>query len=184
LYQTWQVNGVAALPIIRLPWLRLCYNRAMHTTAWPDPLTAPTSLGVASLLSRFWNELEPLADLLARHERLLAAEQIARLRATVIEMMLALNGIARPATTRHLNTYLSASQRAALEKSLLAPATGADAWLGQAVALVVIYRWYAPQLATKFALDYPAALEAQVWTKLIGALPDWPAAVHTDPVAG
>jgi hypothetical protein len=139
---------------------------------------------MANLLSRFWIELEPLADLLARQERLLAVEQLTRLRATVIEMMLALNGIARPAATRHLNTYLSDSQRAALEKTLLAPATGADAWLAQAVALVVIYRWYAPQLAAKFALDYPAALEEQAWATLTDALPDWPSVVYSDPATG
>jgi hypothetical protein len=52
----------------------------------------------------------------ARGEHLLCGQTIADARTIVLEMMLALNGIAYPAETRHLNTYLGASQRAAIEK--------------------------------------------------------------------
>ena len=147
---------------------------------WPDPLAAPEPEAVQRLLVRFWACLRSLPDLLARDELLLAAESVVSLRAIVLEMMLALNGIQRPAATTHLNSYLSQSQRAALQRTLVAPAVDADAWIGQAVALVVIYRWYAPQLVQRYALTYPAALEREVWTDLQDALPAWPAQVTTD----
>ena len=95
-------------------------------------------------------------------------------------MMLALNGIQWPTGTRHLNGYLSASQRAALEKTLVAPEVSGESWIGRAVALVVIYRWYAPQLVEKFDLAYPHELENAVWTHLQQNIPDWPLSVTTD----
>ena len=121
----------------------------MSIPRWPDALQPPRSDQIQTLLETFWLDLAVLADLLPRGQFLLAAEQLHTLRQTVLQMMLALNGIQRPAT-RDLNTYLSANQRAALEKTLLMPtvdhAEWAEAWIGQAVSLVVIYRWYAPQL--------------------------------------
>lgn len=157
----------------------LCYNPPMSAHPWPDPLQPPDPGDIHELLTRFWTCLAELADLLPHDEILLAAEQVAAARAVVVQMMLALNGIRRPPATRRLNSYLSASQRAALEKTLIAPAAGADAWLGQAVALVVIYRWYAPQLVARYALDYPAQVEQQTWDALAQALPGWPQAITT-----
>lgn len=150
------------------------------SATWPDPLVQPVAARVARLLVQFWEELGQLPDLLGREEQLLCAAATARLRDIVIEMMLALNGIAYPQGTRHLNHYLGASQRAALEKTLAAPVAGGDAWLGQAVALVVIYRWYAPQLVARFDLAYPQAVEEATLAQLAAALPDWPLAIQTD----
>ena len=151
----------------------------MSNPQWPDPLQPAEAARVAGLLNHFWRTLAELPDLVARQENLLAAETTADLRATVLAMMLALNGIARPAGTRHLNTYLGASQRAAIEKTLLAPAVAGESWIGQAVALVVIYRWYTPQLVDKYAVAYPQAAEDAALAAL-QRLPDWPLAITTD----
>lgn len=147
---------------------------------WPDPLQKPTAAVVAALLTDFWQVLQSLPDLLQRQEHLLAEHLTTRLRGVIIEMMLALNGIQWPTNTRHLNGYLSASQRAALEKTLVTPAVSSESWIGRAVALVVIYRWYAPQLVERFDLVYPQDLETTVWTHLQQNIPDWPLSVTTD----
>ena len=147
---------------------------------WPDELTRPTQENVARLLRSFWLELAVLPDLLKRDEHLLAAACTAALRRSVLEMMLALNGIAYPTDTTHLNTYLGTSQRAAMEKTLLLPSVTAESWIGQAVALVVIYRWYAPQLVAALSLIYDDRLEADTLARLHAELPDWPSAITTD----
>ena len=147
--------------------------------AYPDALTRAQPPAVAALLARFWSELAPLAELLPRGEHLLCAHAITQARTTVAEMMLALNGIAYPAGTRHLNTYLGASQRAAIERTLLLPEVSGEAWIGQAVALTVIYRWYAPQLTAAYAVAYPQAAEDAALAAL-HTLPDWPLAITTD----
>ncbi len=152
----------------------------MTGKSWPDPLQHPEPARVAWLLEAFWQNLDELPALLQRQEHLLAAECIASLRALILEMMLALNGIRRPERTRHLNTYLSDSQRAALEKTLLVPRVNPESWIGHAVALVVIYRWYAPQLVDRYQIPYPQAVEQAVWQRLERALPDWPRQVRTD----
>jgi hypothetical protein len=157
----------------------------------PDLLVPPQPTAIQELLDSFWPDLAVLADLLPREQVLLAAEQLHLLRQTVLQMVLALNGIQRPAT-RDLNTYLSASQRAALEKTLQLPTgehtgehaweqvTWTDRWIGQAVSLVVIYRWYAPQLVAKHALRYPHAQEQAAWDTLVAKLPTWPRQITTD----
>lgn len=155
----------------------------MSKPSWPDSLQPPHPAQIQALLDAFWPDLAGLADLLPRRQFLLAAEQIHTLRNTVLEMMLALNGIQRPAT-RDLNTYLSANQRTALEKTLLLPnvdsTNWADGWIGQAVSLVVIYRWYAPQLVAKHHLVYPRAQEQTAWATLVEKLPTWPTAITTE----
>jgi hypothetical protein len=152
----------------------------MSERRWPDDLQRPSPTLVDELLRRFWQELAALPELIARDEHLLCAACTARLRQTVLEMMLALNGIAYPHGTAHLNTYLGQSQRAAMEKTLLAPAVDGDAWIGQAVALVVIYRWYAPQLAAAHALAYDRELEDRTLEHLGAQLGGWPASITTD----
>lgn len=154
--------------------------RSMTTRTYPDDLHPPDPARVQHLLAHFWLLLAGLPELIARDEHLLAGELTADLRRSVGEMMLALNGIARPAATRHLNTYLGASQRAALEKTLQAPTVDGATWLGQAVALVVIYRWYAPQLVERLALHYPAAVERETLAILQSKLQDWPVQITTD----
>lgn len=151
----------------------------MSAPSWPDPLQPPEPGDIQAWLAHFWDCLAALANLLPAGEILLAAEQVAEARAVVVQMMLALNGIQRPPATRRLNSYLSAAQRAALEKTLAAPNADAAAWIGQAVALVVIYRWYAPQLVSRYALHYPAQVEHSAWAALSQALPGWPQTVTT-----
>jgi len=152
----------------------------MTKQTYPDALTRPEPARIQWLLAAFWHQLNTLPDLLNRGEQLLAERSTATLRDLIIEMMLALNGIQWPADTRHLNHYLGASQRAAIEKTLVAPEVSADSWIGRAVALVVIYRWYAPQLVEKYNLTYPQALEAEVWAHLQNELEDWPLTVTTE----
>ncbi len=152
----------------------------MTNKKWPDPLSRPEPARIPWLLEAFWRQLRSLPDLINRAEYLLAERSIATLRDWVIEMMLALNGIQWPTDTKHLNIYLGASQRAALEKTLVMPAVSGDSWLGCAVALVVIYRWYAPQLVEQYNLTYPQALEAEVWAHLQRELPDWPLTITTE----
>jgi len=147
---------------------------------WPDPLQPSSVVAVEAHLVTFWQLLQQLPELVQRQEHLLAEHLTTQLRGVIIEMMLALNGIQWPHGTRHLNHYFSASQRTALEKTLVAPTVSAESWLGRAVALVVIYRWYAPQLVEKFAIVYPQALEAEVWQLLQRVLPDWPLTITTD----
>jgi hypothetical protein len=165
-----------------------------HGHTWPDPLSAPDSNDVQKLLTSFWHQLRRLSALLSdvrrqagiaasttvSDENLLAIECVAGLRTIVIDMMLALNGIARPPQTINLNVYLSENQRSALERTLLAPEIGAETWIGQAVSLVVIYRWYAPQLVERYQFAYPADLEAEVWATLRRRIYDWPANISTD----
>lgn len=150
-----------------------------NSTTYPDSLTRAAAPGVTALLGRFWTELAPLADLLARDEQLLCAQVLGQARQTVVEMMLALNGIAWPPGTRHLNSYLGASQRTAIERTLLLPQVGRDGWIGQAVALTVIYRWYAPQLVEAYAVTYPHAAETATLAAL-HTLPEWPLAITSD----
>jgi hypothetical protein len=152
----------------------------MSTSLWPDPLRRPDPAEVQAQLARFWRDLAGLADLLANGELLLAAAAIGPLRELVMTLMLALNGIARPVGTRRLNGYLGASQRAALEKTLALPRVSAQGIMGQAVALVVIYRWYAPQLVAALGCAYPTDQEAEAWATLTAALPDWPLTVATE----
>ncbi len=156
--------------------------KSARTTAdiWPDPLEKPDSDQVAQQLSAFWTTLDGLPALVQHDERLLAAELVQTLRGIVIDLMLALNGIRRPAGTRHLNRYLSPSQRTALERTLTAPAPQMDAWIGQAVALTVIYGWYAPQLTARFELTYPQALQENVWNALRNGIFEWPASITSD----
>lgn len=152
----------------------------MTKQTWPDALSRPEATRVQWLLEAFWRQLNLLPDLIQRGEHLLADRSTATLRDLIIEMMLALNGIQWPAETKHLNGYLGASQRAVLEKTLVTPEVSAEGWIGRAVALVVIYRWYAPQLVEKYHLIYPQTLEAEVWAHLQRELPDWPLTVTTE----
>jgi hypothetical protein len=150
------------------------------TNGYPDALARPQPEQVAFLLAEFWRQLANLPGLINRQEELLAARCTARLRDLVLELMLALNGIQYPIGTGNLNRYLGESQRTALYKTLRAPEVSGESWLGQAVALVVIYRWYAPQLVAQFKLDYPQAVEAATWATLQHELPDWPLTVTTE----
>ncbi len=159
----------------------LCYTRSMSIPpVWPDILSAPDPRRIALQLEAFWLELEALPSLLACDEMILAEALTARLREVVIELMLAMNGISRPAGTQHLNGYLGESQRVALERTLVAPEAHGGAWLARAVALAVIYRWYAPQCVERFELAYPQATEERVWALLCAGIDDWPISLTTE----
>ena len=162
------------------PAYLLWYNPVMPDMKWPDVLNLPTSVRMQYLLEEFWRNLSRLPDLVNREEYIGAERHTAALRDLIIEMMLALNGIAWPGDTAHLNGYLGESQRLALEKTLITPAVSGDGWVGRAVALVVIYRWYAPQLVEKHGLTYPQLLEADVWQQLRRTLPEWPLSITTN----
>ena len=163
---------------------RRCYTLPMPThtdpPTWPDALRQPDRAHVGFLLESFWLELEALPTLLAAQELILAEAMTARLRTIIMELMLAMNGIAWPTGTQHLNGYLGASQRAVLERTLVATDAGAATWLARAVALTVIYRWYAPQCTERFDVAYPTATEARVWPALCAGLPDWPTTLTTE----
>jgi hypothetical protein len=152
----------------------------MSDTTWPDALRAAEGAEVSQLLHDFWRRLALLPELAGRQEHLLCAACTGELRQIVLRMMLALNGITYPAQTRHLNRYLGASQQAAIEKTLIVPFVGVESWIGQAVALVVIYRWYAPQLAAAFGVPLADALEGETLARLRSTLPDWPETITTD----
>jgi hypothetical protein len=147
---------------------------------WPDALQPPDPQHIAQMLAEFWRQLAQLSVLLPRGEHLLAEELTTQLRNLVLELMLALNGIRRPPLTANLNLYLSVSQRAALHKTLLLPEVSNESWIGRAVALVVIYRWYAPQLVARFAIDYPQTLEEATLSHLQQTLEEWPLVISTD----
>ncbi len=149
-------------------------------STWPDRLQPPSPRRVEQLLHHFWSTLQSIGELLAKDELLLVNEKTHQLHKIVLEMMLALNGIQRPPDTEDMNGYLSADQRAAIEKTMILPSVEAGGWIGQAVSLVTIYRWYAPQLTDKFSLAYPLALEELVQAKLTQLLPDWPQGITTD----
>ena len=172
--------GTSAYPVSRISFPSFNVTiYAMTNQTWPDALSRPEPDRVQFLLVEFWQRLRALPDLLIREEHLLAERNTAGLRDLIIEMMLALNGIQWPPTTVHLNRYLGASQRAAIEKTLVAPTVNDDSWIGRAVALVVIYRWYAPQLVEKYGLEYPQALEDETWAQLQREVPAWPLTVTT-----
>lgn len=146
---------------------------------WPDPLAPPSPARVGDLLESYWLTLERLPDLLQRNEAILAEALTAELRRIVIELMLAMNGIAWPMGTVHLNGYLGDSQRAVLERTLVAPEPSSNAWLARAVALTVIYGWYAPQCVDRFHVPMPEATRHRVWAALCAALPDWPQSIES-----
>lgn len=145
-----------------------------------NSLSNPSPQRIEGLFTKYWTELSTLPPLTHTNENLLAEALTTRLRDLVIEMMLALNGIAYPQNTSNLNAYLGDSQREAIEKTLLAKTTGPDAWIARAVALTVIYQWYAPQLVDKYGLDYPHELEQAVRAKLIAELPQWPQSITSE----
>jgi hypothetical protein len=154
----------------------------MTNRQWPDSLQPTDPTWVEQLLGDFWQHLQQLPDLLLRQEHLLAHGHLTQLRSMVIGLMLSLNGIQWPNGTTHLNGYLGESQRAVLERTLLLSSISSESWIGCAVALVVIYRWYAPQLVEQYHLAYPQAAEEAALRHLQQQLADWPLAITTDPL--
>lgn len=153
---------------------------------WPDSLEAPDTPYVQQLLTGFWAILARLPDLFARSEIVLLHTAIAELRRQIAAMMLAANGIRYPDDTRRLNLYLGESQRIALEKTVDLPpsesleTTRRESPLAQALALVVIYQWYAPQLYRTYGAQIPSTTQSRILAHLHATVPFWPATIHTD----
>lgn len=134
---------------------------------------------VQQLLETFWWLLARLPAQINRGEELAAAANLHRLRTLLTELVVAFNGAQQPPFPARINQFLGDSQQEAFEKTLLTKSVGRTAWIGQAVALVVLYRWYAPQLATLYDLIYPTELEETVLALLDRDVADWPAQIKT-----
>lgn len=137
-------------------------------------------------LTRFWLLLARLPAVVGRQEQLAAHLLLTELGTLLIDLVVSLNGGSRPQTRARINQYLGPAQREAFEKSLGLRNSGRQSdvgnsanWTGQAVALVVLYRWYAPQLAQKYSLTYPRPAEDSVLAYLADELKNWPASITT-----
>lgn len=144
------------------------------------PLEPPQPEAVAGLLARFWLELANLPGAVNRQEALAAQALLTRLRAVLIDLVVALNGARRPPSPRRINSYLGPAQRDAFEKSLGRGGARPEDWIGQAVALIVLYRWYAPQLVEMYRVAYPQRLEETVLPRLAGEIDGWPRTISTE----
>lgn len=137
-------------------------------------------------LGHFWLLLARLPAAVGRQEQLAAHMLLTEMHDLLIDLVVSLNGGSRPTTRARLNQFLGPAQREAFERSLglrrlgrQKGAGGGAKWIGQAVALVVLYRWYAPQLAEKHSLPYPHVAENTVLALLSAELKNWPASIST-----
>lgn len=149
-------------------------------TDTPDTLRAPDAAYIDALFTEYWRTLVALAELLDRGELIIAEERVSHLRACVLGMMLAANGIERPTNNNLLlNRYLGESQRTALEKTLATHGSARESIIGRAVALSIIYQWYAPQLAEKYGVAEPRAKVEYALHQLAQSVPEWPTIIET-----
>ena len=162
--------------------LHLLYIRDDLPDAQRALLTAPTPTlqkgdaeAVQAGLNHFWQLLAHLPAAVNRGEHLAAAALLHNVRAALTDLVVALNGATRPASPARINPFLGSAQRDAFEKTLRHSANETESWIGQAVALIVLYHWYAPQLAELYSLDYPTRLEESVLALLSVEVPGWPA---------
>ena len=137
-------------------------------------------------LGRFWLLLARLPAVVGRQEQLAAHLLLTEICTLLIDLVVSLNGASRPQTKARINQYLGLAQREAFERSLglrkavrQREASNNANWIGQAVALVVLYRWYAPQLTEKYSLTYPRLAEDCVLAYLKAELKNWPAHIIT-----
>ncbi len=145
---------------------------------WPA-LIAPDAQAVAAGLAYFWMTLSYLPPLINRQEHIAAAQKLSDARQCLADLVVALNGAQRPLSSARINQYLGPAQLDAFEKTLPIHSVDSTAWIGQAVALIVLYRWYAPQLVDVYAIDYPDALERSVLALLSSEVDGWPALIQT-----
>ena len=141
---------------------------------------------VESQLGRFWLLLARLPAAITREEQLAAHMLLTELHALLIDLVVSLNGGSLPQARSRINRYLGPAQLDAFERSLglrqsgqRRRADGGARWIGQAVALVVLYRWYAPQLAEQYSLLYPQMAEDTVLALLSAELENWPDRIST-----
>ncbi len=162
------------------PELGASLNRRTKTPGPPDPDVIGAQLG------QFWLLLAQLPAVLERRENLAAHALLAETRSLLLDLVVALNGTIRPQSNTRINQYLGPKQRDSFEKSLgkdqthSGPVSHRASWIGQAVALVVLYRWYAPQLSEIFCAPYPQQAEDTVLALLRDRIDGWPAVIDTD----
>jgi hypothetical protein len=142
-------------------------------------LAPPDVVGVEASLAHFWELLSYLPAALNRCEWLAAARLLENSRQVLIDLVIALNGAGRPPSPARINPYLGPAQLEAFEKTLPIPQPDSGAWIGQAVALIVLYRWYAPQLVEIHSLAYPDLLERTTLALLSAEVDGWPAMIQT-----
>ncbi len=146
----------------------------------PRPaLSAPDAEIIAATLAYFWVQLARLPAALNRGEDLAAQQLVAESRRALTDLVVALNGAHRPASVARINQYLGPAQLDAFQKTLPAAEITPALWIGQAVALIVLYRWYAPQLVEIYGVAYPHALERTALALLSGEVQGWPALIRT-----
>jgi hypothetical protein len=151
---------------------------SLLSALWVGLPPGEASLVQAGLID-FWQALAQLPAVVNREEHLAAAALLHCVRTQLTDLVVALNGATRPLTPTRINPYLGPAQREAFEKTLRHSGNHAESWIGQAVALIVLYRWYAPQLVEMYRLSYPAAVESTVLALLSAEVPGWPARITT-----
>ncbi len=150
-----------------------------------NSLSPPDREVVGAQLCQFWLLLAQLPAVLARREDLAAHALLAETRTLLLDLVVALNGATRPRSTARVNQFLGPEQLYAFEKSLGMGRTNSGAgtlkssWIGQAVALIVLYRWYAPQLCDILRAPYPQQAEETVLALLRAQVDGWPAVIET-----
>ncbi|MCL4834715.1 MAG: hypothetical protein KJZ86_19910 [Caldilineaceae bacterium] len=130
-------------------------------------------------LTHFWHLLASLPGIVNRQEHLAGAALLGSVRGVLTDLVVALNGATRPPSLGRVNLYLGPAQREAFEKTLRLSADYTESWIGQAVGLIILYRWYAPQLVEKYTLAYPQPLEETVLSLLSAEIFGWPAHITT-----
>lgn len=143
------------------------------------PLQKAEALAIQSALIGFWQPLAHLSAAVNRQEHLAAVALLQQARTQLTDLVVALNGASRPSLPTRINPYLGPAQQDAFEKTLGQSDSLGESWIGQAVALIVLYRWYAPQLVEIHNLAYPAALEETVLALLSAEVSGWPARITT-----
>jgi hypothetical protein len=167
--------------------LKLLYVKSVLSDQLRDYLDAPWPAlnqadpdTVMAALGYFWSSLSRLPAVLNRREHLATAALINDVRHVLIDLVVALNGAQRPPSPARTNQYLGPSQRQAFEKTLPNKEVDVTVFIGQAVALIVLYRWYAPQLVEMYQIPYPHALERTVLSLLSAEVDGWPALIKTE----
>lgn len=130
-------------------------------------------------LIEFWQLLARLPAAINRDEHLAAVNLLQRVRMILTDLVVRLNGVTRPDTPARINRFLGPAQQDAFEKTLRQSSKLGESWIGQAVALIVLYHWYAPQLVEIHKLIYPTALEKTVLALLSTEVSGWPAQITT-----
>lgn len=164
----------------------LSSDRATKAMGKSIALGSPDTDLISKQLQQFWLLLARLPAVLRRQEQLAAHTLLSELRSLLIDLVVSLNGARRPEARARINQFLGQAQREAFESTLgygqVSRHSGAGAgfnWVGQAVSLVVLYRWYAPQLADRHSLPYPERAEELVLTLLSAELENWPSNITT-----